>query len=141
MSLRGNLERLGLLVPGNRTATFDGVFKADNLVVPDGNIYYVDNRLSASGNGSSWARAFITLQEAITASNADIDWAADNWLVNNYIYVAPGVYAEELTPAYSCTIIGMGVLGTDTCAEVHPTSGSALTGTLLGAHIINMCAK
>jgi len=81
---------------------------------------------------------FETIQEAITASNATIDWAATPWLVDNYIYIATGEYAEALTPAYSCTIIGMGVLGTDTAAEIHPAAGSALSGTGLGLRLRNL---
>lgn len=101
------------------------------------NKYYVDSNVTNTGDGASWETAFLTVQEAITASNATIDWSATPMLYNA-IYVAPGVYAENLTPAYYCYIIGTGIRGTDTSAEIHPTTGSCLTGTLLGSILYNL---
>jgi len=109
---------------------------------PLGIDYYVDG----SGNnddadddnpGTEPELPFLTLQAAIAASNATIDWAhtPKNY---NRIWVTPAVYAEALTPAYYCEIIGMGTHGTDTMAEVHPAAGSALSGTALGLILNNM---
>lgn len=103
-------------------------------------IWYVDSNNDGTGvstDGLSWETAFATIQEAITAHNATIDWSATP-MRYGAIFVAPGVYAENLTPAYYCWIIGTGVHGTDTMAEIHPTTGSCLTGTLLGAGLLNL---
>lgn len=137
MGLTGALRRVGI----NRVAggiEIDGNLVAGNIESPWGTTFYVDSGKSTSGNGRSWKNTFSTIQEAITASNAQVDWSATPWLVDNYILVAPGLYEEELTPAYSCHIIGQGVLGTDGSAEIHPTSGSALAGTGLNMHLVNL---
>lgn len=102
--------------------------------------YYVDaNHDNASDDnlGTDPNAPFSTIQAAITVSNATIDWAATPKIYNT-IWVAPGVYAENLTPAYYCRIVGTGQLGTDTAAEVHPAAGSALTGTGLGLILENL---
>lgn len=101
-------------------------------------VYYVDNATGDDqDDGDTWDNAKATIQSAITASNATVDWSATPKRYN-VIYVKPGVYAEELTPAYYCHIIGCGLPGTDTQAEIHPTTGSCLTGTLLGARLVNL---
>lgn len=137
MTFVGEGIKLGILKKAGGIQVL-GSLEADNVESRPSRTYYVDKSKTTSGAGSSWNNAFTTIQEAITASNATIDWSATPWLVDNYIYVAPGVYAENLTPAYSCHIIGMGVLGTDTATEIHPTSGSALAGTGLGLHLKNL---
>jgi len=82
----------------------------------------------------------LTIQSAITRSNAIINWADafGGLMPFTYILVGPGVYAENLTPAYFAKIIGLGQLGTDTGTEIHPTSGSALTGTGFGLYLVNL---
>jgi len=112
------------------------------VVGPLGVDYYVDgsgNNANASDSnaGTEPELPFLTLQAAITASNATINWS---YTPKNYnrIWVTPAVYAESLTPAYYCEIIGMGTHGTDTMAEVHPAAGSALSGTGLGLILRNM---
>jgi len=101
------------------------------------NFYYVDNNGSDNNDGSSWDSAKATIQAAITLSNATIDWSTtpDRY---NVIYIAPGVYAENLTPAYYCHLVGTGIRGTDTMAEIHPATGSCITGTFLGTHLYNL---
>jgi hypothetical protein len=105
-----------------------------------GNQYYV----SANDGVDSSSRPYTnpdypaaTIQAAITRSNATIDWSATPKKYN-IIWVEPGVYAENLTPAYYCWIIGLGIRGTDTMAEVRPASGSELTGTFLGTVLSNL---
>ena len=138
MSARGDLIRLGIDSDGKNVDIFDGKLSAQNFRVPSGESFYVDASVSVSGTGKSWSEAYLTVQEAIDASNGTIDWGASPWLVDNYIYIAPGLYAEALTPPYSCHMIGEGVLGTDTACEIHPAAGSAITGTGLGLHIRNI---
>lgn len=137
MSWEGFAMRRGLFF-GQDELYFDGKFFARNFIAPNGRVYYVDKGITTSGNGSRWSKAFKTIQEAITASNSTIDWGANPWLVDNWIVVAPGEYAEALTAPYSAHIIGMGVLGTDTAVEIHPALGSPLSGTGLGLHLANL---
>jgi len=104
----------------------------------DSKVWYVDKwNGSDTYNGLSWKHAFATIQAAITANNALIDWSNYPQKINT-ILVAPGVYAEALTSAYDCRIIGTGIPGTDQCTEIHPTEGSAITGTALGLHLKNL---
>ncbi len=104
----------------------------------DSKVWYVNKWTgNDSYNGLSWKHAFATIQAAITANNATIDWSAYPKKINT-ILVAPGVYAEALTPPYDCRIIGTGIPGTDQCTEIHPAAGSALTGTGLGLHLKNL---
>jgi hypothetical protein len=105
--------------------------------------YYVDKN-HANGNdgndGTDPEAPFVTIQAAITASNALIDWA-DTPSEFNTIWVAPGQYAENLTPPFYCEVIGTGLAtgnSTDICVDVHPVAGSALAGTGLGAHWRNI---
>lgn len=105
------------------------------------NWYYVDVlNGSDSNNGSSWSQAFATIAQAITTSNATINWSyAIGNRKYNAILVAPGVYPENLTSSpYYCHLVGMGIRGTDTATEIHPTTGSCLADTLLGCHIANI---
>jgi hypothetical protein len=102
--------------------------------------YFVDqNNAYASdlNDGENPETPFLTIAAAIAASNATVDWGATP-KVYNTIWVSPGVYDENLTPAYYARIIGTGQLGTDTAAEIHPTAGSAMAGTFLGSVLINM---
>ena len=132
------LHKMGIRQDRYLNWIFDNRIYAPNLFNLPGKIYYVDCRVTASGNGSSWAAAFKTIQEAITANNADIDWGATPWLVDNYILIASGEYAEALSVPFTCHMIGMGVLGTDTAVEIHPAVGSAMAGTFLGTHVSNI---
>jgi len=101
--------------------------------------YYVDgNHANASdGNlGTDPEAPFLTIQAAITASNALIDWAVTPSEFNT-IWIAPGAYAENLTPPFYCNVIGLGLAtgnATDVCVDVHPAAGSAVAGTGLGAY-------
>jgi hypothetical protein len=131
LNLKNGVAGLGNLYDGYMAGNFPTAIDEDS-------IWYVDSNTSATAqDGKSWDTAFDTVQEAITAHNALIDWSATP-MRYGVIYVAPGVYAENLTPAYYCYIIGGGVRGTDTSAEIHPATGSCLTGTLLGTVLINL---
>lgn len=101
--------------------------------------YYVDaNHANASdsNDGTDPEAPFLTIQAAITANNALIDWG-DTPSEFNTIWIAPGQYAENLTPPYYCRVIGTGLAtgnSTDICVDVHPAAGSALAGTGLGVY-------
>lgn len=140
MSNRANhiLLPAGISLRAGGNMHIDRTLHARNILVPPRSCFYVDCRVASSGNGRTWGTAFKTIQEAIAASNAEIDWAETPWNVDNWIFIAQGTYAEALTPAYSCNIVGLGVLGTDGAVEVHPASGSALAGTGLDLTLYNI---
>lgn len=115
-----------------------GAVERGQLIENQGIEYFVDNVNGLSTNdGLSWDSALNTIQAAITKSNATINWSYTP-KDYNIITVKPGVYAENLTPAYYCHIVGQGVRGTDTAVEIHPATGSAMTGTLLGSGFRNL---
>ena len=114
-------------------------------MAPQGLVYYVDGShpdADDNNDGTDPRSPLATIQAAITANNATIDWAATPPYVGmNWIIVAPGEYAENLTPPFYCRVIGRGMaLGTttDICVDVHPAAGSPLAGTGLAAHFYNI---
>lgn len=115
-----------------------GVPNVGGLLLGVDKVYFVDNVNGDDGNdGLSIEAQKKTIQSAITASNATINWSYTPKKYNA-ILVKPGVYDENLTPAYYCKIIGTGVYGTDTMAEIHPTTGVCITGTFLGLILWNL---
>lgn len=103
-----------------------------------GTQYFVSANDGNDNNaGTSPDKPVATIQAAIDLANTLIDWSAVP-MKRQVIWVEPGVYAENLTPAYYCDIVGLGIRGTDQMAEVNPASGSAMTGTLLGSGFHNM---
>ena len=76
-----------------------------------GQDYYVDGNASASGVGTSWATAFQTLAEAITASNTSIALTANRWWARrNRIFVCGDQEIDEdltVLPE-KCDVIGTG---------------------------------
>ena len=93
---------------------------------------------SDNNDGTDPEAPFITIQAAITASNALIDWA-DVPSEFNTIWIAPGEYAENLTPPYYCRMVGTGLTaGGDVGVDVVPATGSPLAGTGLGLHLHNI---
>ena len=128
----------GALLPGN-ILRFNKILQAQNILVPPKKVYYVDCRVTSSGNGRTWQRAFKTIAEAITANNADIDWGETPWNVDNWIFIAQGEYAEALTSIpHSCHMVGCGVLGTDGAVEIHPAAGACMAGTGLNLTLHNI---
>ena len=105
-----------------------------------GTEYFVDANLGDDDNsGLHWDAPKATIQAAITLANASLDWSiVGGGRPYPTIWIAPGLYAEALTPPYYTHVVGLGVLGTDTAVEVHPAAGAALTGTLLGSSWENM---
>lgn len=87
--------------------------------------------------GTSPNKPVATIQAAIDLANSLIDWSATP-MKRSVIWVEPGVYAENLTPVYYCDIVGLGIRGTDQMAEIHPTTGDCMAGTLLGTGLHNL---
>jgi len=112
---------------------------------PQGIVYYVDGShpdASDDNDGTDPNEPFETIQAAIDANNATIDWAATPPYVGmNWIIISPGEYVENLTPPYYARMIGRGLATgntTDICVDVHPAAGSPLAGTGLGLHLYNI---
>lgn len=98
--------------------------------------YFVDGNSAASGDGLSWATAFATLAEAITASNASIVLSANRWWARrNRIFVCGDTEInEDLTVLpEKCDIIGTGydvlpfprIIGNHTIAVTRPNLSKA----------------
>ena len=103
-----------------------------------GTEFFVSKNDGGSTNSGTSPNAPVdTVQAAIDKANALVDWSKTP-MKRQVIWVEPGVYPENLTPAYYADIVGLGIRGTDQMAEVHPTTGSVMTGTLLGAAFRNM---
>lgn len=61
--------------------------------------YYVNQSVAASGNGSSWAAAFKTLQEGINAASSTV--ADEIWVAKGTYYPDTDVYGTHYTPPSS----------------------------------------
>jgi len=114
-------------------------------VQPQGLVYYVDGshpEANDNNDGTNPNYPLETIQEAIDKNNATIDWTATPpYEGMNVIVIAPGAYAENLTPPYYCKVIGLGLATgntTDVCVNVHPASGSSLAGTGLASYWENI---
>lgn len=113
--VKGNLDFKG------RCSFYQGIAGAGLQVVKDSQIWYVDKNKTgpaASGNGTTWDEAFLTVTEAVAAAG-DYD----------IIMIGQGVYSEAATLAITQTglkIFGAGTSGliwgptslkSDTCAD------------------------
>jgi len=120
---------------------YDVLKQLQNMAVPltQSKVYYV-SKGGNSTTGESWENAFTTIEAAITAHTtyrATIPSAQQS--VNDYIIIAPGTYDENIEALpFSCTMIGLGVLGTDKATEIHPTAGSCMAGTVSGLRMYNI---
>ena len=109
-------------------------------LAPTSHVYFVDKNhpdATDSNDGTDPMKPKLTIGSAQAAAHANIDWAHDSYAYN-WIFVNPGTYEENLGGFYYTHLIGLGLLGTDTAAEIHPVAGSAVAGTLLGAHFQNI---
>ena len=120
---------------------YDILRQLQNLAVPitQTKVYYV----CKGGNnvdGLSWETAFTTIEAAITAHTAyaaTLPSAERN--INSYIIIAPGIYDENITSLpFSCTMIGLGIRGTDKATEWNTTTGACIAGTVSGMRLINI---
>jgi len=103
--------------------------------------YYVDKNHANghdSNDGTDPEAPLLTIQAAIDKNNALIDWG-DTPSEFNTIWIAPGLYAESLTPPYYAAMVGTGLAnGGDVCVNVEPVAGSPLAGTGLGLYLYNI---
>lgn len=86
------------------------VMGAGQLLRHNSRAYYVDERMGSDDNsGRTPQGAFATFSKARAVVNARINWSATPWANNDIIYIAPGVYDENLTSMpHGVTVIGMG---------------------------------
>lgn len=120
---------------------YDVLRQLQNMAVPitQTKVYYV----CKGGNnvdGLSWETAYTTLEAAITEQRrmrATLPSAEQS--VNTYIIIAPGDYDENITSLpFSCTMIGLGIPGTDKAVEWNTTAGACISGTVSGLRLVNI---
>ena len=99
--------------------------------------YFVDLNVVASGDGLSWATAFGTIAEAITASNISIGLTANRWWARrNRIFVVGDEITESLTVLPEKTdIIG---LGSDLFPFPRVFGNHTIAVAKVGCRFINM---
>ena len=108
-----NLIRRGVL-PSLQGGTGGGPISVDSegrlIRVGLGRNFFVAGNWGADTNdGSSWDKAFLTLEAAIEANNADVAADKYGWATRNNIYFTADPTTESLTefPA-KCDVIGVG---------------------------------
>ena len=107
--------------------------------------FHVDGKDGSDNhNGLSMDRAFKTIEAAITAMKARIDWAETPWARSDVLYIAPGLYAEALTSVpYGCSVIGLGDafdLDGQRGVTIKPAAGSPLDCTsIINTRLQNLC--
>lgn len=107
-----------------------------------GTQYFVSANDGNDANaGTSPDKPVATIGQARTLSNAHVDWAHDSYKFN-VIWVEPGVYDEYFNGGfYYAFVVGLGLRGTDTQAEIHPSADGGVfrsNATLLGTGLINL---
>jgi len=132
---------LGILPDRKGILGFRGTARYGRNAGDTGIAYYVDkNHTHAhdSHDGTDPEAPFLTIQAAIDANNALVDWG-DTPSEFNTIFIAPGKYEENLTTPYYASMIGTGMAnGGDVCVNVEPATGSPLAGTGLGLYLENI---
>jgi hypothetical protein len=108
-----------------------------------GKQYFVSALNGSDTNvGTSPEKPLATLARARTLNTADYAAAGYATKKLNIVWVEPGVYDEYFTGGfYFCWVVGLGIRGTDTQAEIHPSSvGGVFRGnaTFLGGGFLNM---
>ena len=110
------------------------------LVAPNphgGQDYYVDGNVSATGDGLSWSTAFLTLAEAITASNTSIALTANRWWARrNRIFVCGDQEIDENLTVLpeKCDVIGT---GTDLLPFPRIIGNHTIAAAAVGTRFIN----
>ena len=139
---RGELLKAGIQSDGRNITILNGTLQAQNVMLPVGNVYYVDKRVSSSGSGRSWAEAYKTIAEAITTMRARIDWSETPWALNDICYIGPGAYAENLTALpHGCVLVGAGwdMRDAQFGTKIKPASGSPVdVGGVINCGFVNL---
>ena len=107
-------------------------------------IYYVDAHNGSDTNvGDSPATALASIAQAVTLSNARIDWTESPWARQDTIIVFPGVYAENITSLpYGGKIIGLGDrwdANGEMGVKIKPASGAPIDcASVINLHLENV---
>ena len=99
--------------------------------------YFVDLNVTASGDGTSWSKAFGTIAAAITASNISIGLAGNRWWARrNRIFVLGDGIDEDLTVLPEKTdVIG---IGSDLFPFPRIIGNHAFSVAKVGVRLINL---
>lgn len=147
MSYKGILAKAGIYLSGGALIMNKPIYGVNiGGVAPYANNatrFFVDKRMTASGVGDRWDRAYKTIAEAFTAARALIDWAATPWAIGNEIHIAPGSYAENITALpHGCHIIGHGDCWDsdgEVGVKIKPASGApVVVGGFVNAKVTNI---
>lgn len=108
-------------------------------------VYFVDGlNGSDSNDGKTREGAFATIATGVSAINDAISWSATPWATSEVLYIAPGVYAENLTALpYGGTVVGLGDafdLNGQRGVTIKPASGSPFDATsVINCRLRNVC--
>lgn len=107
-----------------------------------GSTYFVDNNSGNDGNdGSSWERAFKTLQKAAVVSNVDIARGSDRWARRNTIYYCADYETVGMTTfPNKCDVIGCGSYDANSKPGIYGHHVPANAGNY-GTRFINIWFK
>jgi len=111
------------------------IFQRGMGYLPDRSVeFFADVKFGDDSNdGLSMDQPKKTLESAITAMNARIDWSESPWARADILNIAPGVYPENLTSLpYGCRIIGQGDcwdLNGENGVVIKPATGAAVDCT------------
>ena len=97
-----------------------------------GNYYFVGKGGDDGQDGKSWDNRFLTIEQAVTTSNADIDWTTTPWGPRNVIVIGPGTFAENLTSLpYGAVMVGLGqdLRDAQVGTKIKPSTGSPVVVT------------
>lgn len=125
-------ERIDGCVNVNDDVRFNGNVLGLNGGLPHrSEVYYVDGAYGSDNNtGKTFDGAFKTLAHAFSVMRDRINWSATPWANYDFLYVAPGVYAENITALpHGCSVVGLGWDNRDAqCGvKIKPASGSPIS--------------
>lgn len=108
------------------------------------NWFVCDRNGSDSSDGRSWDTPLLTIAAAVTKANNAITWENSPWGPRHNIWIAPGLYAENLTALpYGCNLIGLGDawdVNGERGVTIKPASGSPVDCTsIINSRIQNIC--
>ncbi len=114
MSLKGRLDKLGIVSDLDGSLTIDNKLYARNI--PSGvigKVWYVDktNR-TTSGNGKTWERAFTTVTAALAAAGTD-----------DVILIGPGFYTEAATLTLTSSHARLKIIGVNSTGKTRGPVG------------------
>ena len=119
--------------------------QGQGLALERSETFHVDGKDgSDTYNGLSMDRAKATIEAAITEMNNRISWSESPWARSDILYIAPGLYAENLTALpYGSSIIGLGDafdINGERGVTIKPAAGSPVDVTsAINSLLSNIC--